>query len=77
MPTNHLTDVGHLWDGGGMSDMLTPLQAAHILEVSPRTVVRWADDGTLPVATRTAGGQRRFNRDDVETLAAERAEAVA
>jgi excisionase family DNA binding protein len=59
------------------SDMLSPLQAALILAVSPRTVVRWADDGDLPVATRTAGGQRRFNRIDVEALAAERAEAVA
>jgi excisionase family DNA binding protein len=60
------------------SDMLlSPLQAALILAVSPRTVVRWADDGTLHIATRTAGGQRRFNRDDVEALAAERAEEVA
>jgi len=59
------------------SDMLSPLQAALILAVSPRTVVRWADDGTLPVAEWTPGRQRRFNRADVEALAAERAEAVA
>jgi excisionase family DNA binding protein len=60
------------------SDMLlSPLQAALILAVSTRTVVRWADDGALDVVERTPGGQRRFNRAQVEALAAERAEAVA
>jgi excisionase family DNA binding protein len=59
------------------SDTLTPLQAALVLQVSTRTVTRWADDGVLRVVERTPGGQRRFDRADIEALAAERlADAV-
>ncbi len=61
-----------------MSDMpksdilVSPLEASLILEVSTRTIARWADDGTLPVYSLTPGGQRRFSRADVEHLASER-----
>lgn len=46
-------------------------EAAFILRKNPRTVARWADDGTLPVVELTEGGHRRFRRSDVEALAAE------
>jgi excisionase family DNA binding protein len=39
-------------------------EAAAILDVSPQTVARWADDGVLP-CERTAGGHRRFREDVV------------
>jgi excisionase family DNA binding protein len=42
-------------------------QAAALLGASPATVRRWADDGFLP-AYRTPGGQRRFDRREVELL---------
>lgn len=45
---------------------LTVTQAAEILGVAPRTVVRWADAGELPPAMRTRGGHRRFHRSQVE-----------
>lgn len=50
-------------------------QAATILQVSPDTVRRWADDGDLP-ATRTPGGQRRFLLHDVEALARHRSRSI-
>lgn len=40
--------------------------AARMLGVDERTVVRWADDGHLPVAYRTPGGHRRFRVLDLE-----------
>lgn len=54
-----------------MSDMVTPLQAALILQVSTRTITRWADDESHPltIAEWTAGGQRRFLRSAVEQIA--------
>lgn len=59
-----------------MSDMgdtlVTPLRASILLEVSTRTIARWADDGTLAVASVTVGGQRRFNLADIERLADQR-----
>jgi excisionase family DNA binding protein len=41
------------------TDILTPALVAELFAVSPRTVRRWADSGTLP-SFRTVGGQRRF-----------------
>ena len=52
-------------------ELVTPQQAAVVLGVTSRTVVRWAEAGTLPTATRTAGGHRRFRRADVDQLARE------
>jgi excisionase family DNA binding protein len=54
------------------SDTLTPLQAAFVLRVSTKTVTRWADAGVLRVVERTPGGQRRFDRADIEAIAAGR-----
>lgn len=42
--------------------------AAARLGVTERTVHRWTEDGTLPVAYRTAGGHRRILVADVEAL---------
>jgi excisionase family DNA binding protein len=39
--------------------------AAEILGVTERTVLRWAENGTLPVAYRTKGGHRRFAMSDL------------
>lgn len=43
-------------------------RAAVLLGVDERTVVRWADDGHLPVSHRTRGGHRRFRLADVQAL---------
>lgn len=42
-------------------------EAARILEVSPKTVSRWADKGLIPCVT-TLGGHRRFLRSTVEQI---------
>jgi DNA-binding transcriptional MerR regulator len=51
-------------------------EASFILKVNPRTVARWADDGTLPLAELTESGFRRFHRSTVEALAAQMAGAA-
>lgn len=52
-----------------MSEMVPASQAAEILGVDKRTVLRFAHSGKLR-AYRTPGGQHRFRREDVERLAA-------
>ena len=47
---------------------LTPTEVAGLLMVSPITVRQWAQKGLLPART-TAGGHRRFHRQDIETFA--------
>ena len=42
-------------------------EAARMLEVSPKTVSRWADRGLIPCIT-TLGGHRRFLRSTVEAI---------
>ncbi|MDQ3896538.1 MAG: helix-turn-helix domain-containing protein [Actinomycetota bacterium] len=42
-------------------------EAARRLEVSPKTVSRWADKGLIPCVT-TLGGHRRFRRSTVEQI---------
>ena len=49
-------------------ELLTSAEAASRLGVGVTAVKRWADDGILP-CVRTAGGHRRFHREDVERLA--------
>lgn len=46
------------------SEWVSLRKAADILGVHPATVRNWADKGELPTR-RTAGGHRRFNRDDL------------
>jgi excisionase family DNA binding protein len=40
---------------------------AAILQVSPKTVTRWAKEGKL-ASRRTLGGHRRYARADIESL---------
>ncbi len=53
--------------GGGTTDddELTLAEAASFLGVSPRTVIRWVNQGRLPVIW-TSRGHRRFRRADIE-----------
>lgn len=44
--------------------------AAVRLGVTERTILRWSEDGTLPVAYRTRGGHRRYRVRDVEEVIA-------
>ena len=44
-------------------------EAAEILQVSPKTVCRWAMDGKLPYQ-RTLGGHRRYPEQVIRELAA-------
>jgi excisionase family DNA binding protein len=44
-------------------------EAAEILQVSPKTVCRWAMDGKLPYQ-RTLGGHRRYPEQLIRELAA-------
>lgn len=52
----------------GVGPVVGTLRAAELLGVTDRTVIRWADEGTLPVAYRTAGGHRRFRLADVQAM---------
>ena len=44
-------------------------EAAELLQVSPKTVCRWALDGKLPFQ-RTLGGHRRYPEEAIRELAA-------
>jgi excisionase family DNA binding protein len=50
------------------SAYLLPSEVAEVLQVSPKTVTRWAKEGKLP-SRRTLGGHRRYARTDIESLA--------
>jgi excisionase family DNA binding protein len=50
---------------------LTPNQTAALLMVAPATLRVWADKGLLKAHT-TAGGHRRFMREDIERFRLER-----
>jgi len=49
------------------SSYLLPGEVAEALQVSPKTVTRWAKEGKLP-SRRTLGGHRRYARVDIESL---------
>jgi excisionase family DNA binding protein len=49
-------------------DYLLTNEAAAILQVSPKTVSRWAKEGKLPFI-RTLGGHRRYPEDEIRALA--------
>lgn len=65
------TYAAGLRDGAGVRvgrrDMMTPAEVLALLPVDRKTVKRWADRGLLRV-TRTAGGHRRYLREDVAAL---------
>jgi excisionase family DNA binding protein len=53
-----------------MSNSLAWLRAAEVaarLQVSPKTISRWAKQGRLPYR-RTLGGHRRYDPDKIEQL---------
>lgn len=50
-------------------DYLTPGEVARALHVSPKTIIRWANEGRIP-HTVTLGGHRRFRRVDIEQVVA-------
>lgn len=54
-------------------DYLTPGEVAEAFHVSPKTIIRWANDGRIP-CTMTLGGHRRFRRADVEEVVARAAQ---
>lgn len=62
-----------------MSESLRLSEAARLLAVGDTTLKRWTEEGRIP-CERTAGGHRRFRRDDVlkfrSSLLGERPEAT-
>jgi excisionase family DNA binding protein len=55
-------------DQASKSAYLLPSEVAEVLQVSPKTVTRWAKEGKL-ASRRTLGGHRRYARADIESLA--------
>jgi excisionase family DNA binding protein len=51
-------------------DYLRAAEAAAYLNVSPKTVSRWAKEGKVPHIV-TLGGHRRFPRNEIQRLARE------
>ena len=51
------------------ASFLRSAEVAAILQVSPKTVCRWAMDGKLPFQ-RTLGGHRRYPEEAIRELAA-------
>jgi len=54
----------------GERDYLRAAEAAAYLNVSPKTVSRWAKEGKVPHIV-TLGGHRRFPRNEIQRLARE------
>ena len=52
-----------------VATFLRSAQVAAILQVSPKTVARWAQQGRLPYQ-RTLGGHRRYPEPAIRELAA-------
>jgi excisionase family DNA binding protein len=55
-------------DTSGDREYLRAAEAAAYLNVSPKTVSRWAKEGKVPHII-TLGGHRRFPRHEIERLA--------
>lgn len=53
--------------GESGKSLLSVSEAARVLGVSPGTVRRWSNSGTL-ACVRTPSGHRRFRRADLERL---------
>ena len=47
---------------------LHPAEVADLLQVSPKTVARWAKEGKLPFL-KTLGGHRRYPAAEIRQLA--------
>ena len=58
-----------------VATFLRSAQVAAILQVSPKTVARWAQQGRLPYQ-RTLGGHRRYPEPAIRELAASLVEEV-
>jgi excisionase family DNA binding protein len=52
-----------------VTTFLRSAQVAAILQVSPKTIARWAQQGRLP-CQRTLGGHRRYPEPAIRQLAA-------
>ena len=52
-------------------ELLTTAQAAEVLNVHPNTVRNWADSALLPSYRIGPRRDRRFRREDVESLLTE------
>jgi excisionase family DNA binding protein len=52
----------------GVASFLRSAEVAAILQVSPKTVARWAQQGRLP-CQRTLGGHRRYPEPAIRELA--------
>jgi excisionase family DNA binding protein len=52
-----------------VATFLWPAEVAAILQVSPKTISRWAQQGLLPYQ-RTLGGHRRYPAAAIHQLAA-------
>jgi excisionase family DNA binding protein len=57
------------------ASFLRSAEVAAILQVSPKTVARWAQQGQLPYQ-RTLGGHRRYPEPAIRELAASLREVV-
>ena len=55
----------------GRRDWMRLAEAAALLAVSPSTLRRWGDAGKV-ACRRTPGGQRRFDRAEIESWIAKR-----
>ena len=58
-----------------VASFLRSAQVAAILQVSPKTIARWAQLGLLP-CQRTLGGHRRYPEPAIRELAASLTEEV-
>ena len=57
------------------ASFLRSAEVAAILQVSPKTIARWAQQGRLP-CQRTLGGHRRYPEPAIRELAASLVEEV-
>ena len=57
-------------------EYLRPAEAARILQVSPKTIDRWADQGRVPCIV-TLGGHRRFSKQAILNVAEQMAKGTA
>ena len=57
------------WHAPMVATFLRSAEVAAILQVSPKTVARWAQQGRLPYQ-RTLGGHRRYPEPVIRELAA-------